>query len=216
MAHLDILYEDNHILAVHKPAGLLTQPSGTDQDNLEIQCKAYLREKYHKPGNIFLEAIHRLDKPVSGIVVFARTSKALSRLQSSMRNKNCRKMYHALVEKTPYPLEGALEHALIHDDYKAVVVDPSHPQAKLARLTYRTKKKEGTYVLLEIELDTGRYHQIRVQLAAIGCPIVGDIKYGSKIALEGNKIALHHVSMQIEHPVSKEILTFEDCAQLLN
>jgi 23S rRNA pseudouridine1911/1915/1917 synthase len=208
MPRLDILYEDNHILVVNKPAGLLTQPSGTDQDSLETRCKAYLKEKYKKPGNVFLEAIHRLDKPVSGIVLFARTSKALSRLQASMRSKNCRKNYQALVEKAPHPAEGILEHALIHDEYKAAIVDPSHPQAKQARLAYRTKKQIGLYVWLDIELDTGRYHQIRAQFAAIGCPIVGDVKYGSTLAREDNQIALHHAFMQIEHPVSKETLTF--------
>ncbi len=209
MTALNILYEDNHVLAVNKPAGLLTQPSGAAHDSLESQCKAYLKEKYQKPGAVFLEAIHRLDRPVSGIVVFARTSKALSRLQESMRNKNCRKVYLALVEKAPYPAEGVLEHVLLHEEHQAKVVEACHPQGKKARLQYRVIGPIGAYVLLEIELETGRYHQIRAQLAAIGSPIVGDFKYGSQMEFKKESVALHHARMQIEHPISHQRLTLE-------
>jgi 23S rRNA pseudouridine1911/1915/1917 synthase len=206
---LDIIYEDNHVLAVNKPPGLLTQPSGTSQESLESFCKAYIKEKYGKPGNVFLEAIHRLDKPVSGIVVFARTSKALSRLQASMRNKSCVKRYQALIVNAPFPEEGILEHYLMHDDHKAAVVDSTHPQAKLARLSYRVIQRQGPYILIELELETGRYHQIRAQLAAIGCPIIGDDKYGSQVRLAENRLALHHVYMQIQHPISGHDLKLE-------
>jgi 23S rRNA pseudouridine1911/1915/1917 synthase len=209
MSTLDILYEDNHILAVNKPAGLLTQPSGTDRESLESLCKVYLKEKYQKPGNVFLESIHRLDKPVSGIVVFARTGKALSRLQASIRNRDCIKRYQALVENAPRQDEGILEHYLIHDDFKAAVVSSTHPQAKLARLKYKTVEVRGKYFLLDIEIETGRYHQIRAQLAAIGCPIIGDMKYGSQKSLPDNKLALHHVYMDIEHPITHERLILQ-------
>jgi 23S rRNA pseudouridine1911/1915/1917 synthase len=206
-----ILYEDNHLLVVDKPAGLLTQPSGTSQDSLESWAKNYIKEKYQKPGNVFLEAVHRLDKPVSGIVVFAKTSKALSRLQEAMRSKSCRKIYEALVENLPPQQEGILEHYLIHDDYQASVVAKSVAGAKLCRLHYRVLEGGAPYIKLEIELETGRYHQIRAQLSAIGCPIVGDVKYGSKSEFEGSKIALKHVKMELPHPVTqvKLILTAE-------
>lgn len=206
---LHILYEDNHILAVNKPAGLLTQPSGTDQASLESLCKSYLKEKYNKPGQVFLESIHRLDKPVSGIVVFARTSKALSRLQAAMRQGECIKRYQALVEKAPPEAEGILEHYLVHGDFKATVASSAHPDAKKARLKYKLLGMKDGYILVDIELETGRYHQIRAQLAAIGCPIVGDVKYGSKIPLQEHRLALHHVCMKIEHPTTKEWLTLE-------
>jgi 23S rRNA pseudouridine1911/1915/1917 synthase len=203
---LDILYEDSHLIAVDKPGGLLTQPNGTNSDSLEMLCKAWLKNKYHKPGNVFLHAIHRIDKPVSGIVVFAKTSKALSRLQEAMRNKNCKKIYFALLEKAPPAQEGALEHYLIHDDHWARISHKNDPMAKFSRLHYRVKEKKEK-ILLEIELETGRYHQIRAQLAAIGCPIIGDIKYGGKRLAVGECIALRHVMMQLPHPISREMLT---------
>lgn len=206
---LEVLYEDNHLLVVNKPAGMLTQPTHLEQYSLEFVCKEWIKAKYNKPGKVFLHAIHRLDKPVSGIVVFARTSKALSRLQASMREKEAKKTYFALVEKTPHPSEGTLEHYLIHDDYIATISSKGHPNAKQARLHYRVKEKRGPYILLEIELETGRYHQIRAQLAAIGCPIVGDVKYGSKKALPFKSIRLHHALMQIPHPITGELLTFK-------
>jgi len=205
----EVLYEDNHLLVVNKPAGLLTQPSGTDQDSLESLCKAYLKAKYQKPGQVFLHAIHRLDKPVSGIVVFARTSKALSRLQESMKGKHFKKVYEALVENIPKPLEGSLEHYLIHDEHRAIVAEASNSEAKHARLHYRVKEKRGSQALVEVELETGRYHQIRVQLAAIGCPVVGDTKYGSKHSLPDKTIALHHSLMEIPHPTTGETLVIK-------
>lgn len=206
---MDIIYEDNHLLVVNKPAGLLTQPSGTDQDSLEQQAKQYIKEQYQKPGNVFLEAVHRLDKPVSGLVVFARTSKALSRLQAAMRAKKYTKIYTALVEGEIKNAEGVLEHYLIHDDFKATVAAKGNPEAKLARLHYKVLKFDKGNSLLEIELDTGRYHQIRAQLATIGHPIVGDAKYGSKKQFFADTIALHHKSIAFPHPVTGVQLILE-------
>lgn len=203
------LFEDNHLLVLNKPAGLLTQPSGTEQDSLEQQAKAWLKAVYQKPGNVFLEAVHRLDKPVSGIVVFGKTSKALTRLNASMREKQVRKIYWAWVEGSLSGDEGELEHFLIHDDFHAQVVDANHPQGKMARLTYSVLQRKKERTLLEIELATGRYHQIRLQLAALGHPIWGDRKYGGQSKYEPDAIALHHQRLQIPHPISQILLTFE-------
>jgi len=208
---MDVIFEDNHLLVVNKPAGLLTQPSGTTAKNLEEQAKKWLKDKYHKPGNVFLEAVHRLDKPVSGIVVFAKTSKALSRVNAFMRNKALKKIYYALVEGCPAKSEGVLEHYLIHNDFQAELAPENLPGSKLARLSYRILRKDNAQSLLEVELDTGRYHQIRVQLSAMGHPIVGDVKYGSKsrIPSSGEAIALHHKYLEMPHPVTKEIMLFK-------
>lgn len=195
-----ILYEDNHLLAVEKPAGWLTQPSGTDQDSLEEYCKRWLKEKYNKPGNVYLMAVHRIDKPVSGIVLFAKTSKALSRLNESMRSKKTKKIYFALVEGTPKQEEAVIEHFLVHGEFQAHVVQAESDQAKLARLHYRVLKQVDRHTLLEITLETGRYHQIRAQLSAIGHPILGDEKYGSREPFTKGCIALHHGHLEIPHP----------------
>ena len=204
-----MLYEDNHLLAVNKPAGLLTQPSGTEQESLEALAKQWLKEKYQKPGNVFLEAVHRIDKPVSGIVLFAKTSKALGRLNSAMRSKDIQKVYLAMVEGVPTLSNGILEHYLIHDDYKARVVEKDGDGAKLARLSYRTLKTQHSQALLEIVLETGRYHQIRVQMAAIGHPVIGDLKYGSTKPLPNGAIFLHHSKLSMVHPITGEVLAFQ-------
>lgn len=206
---IEVLYVDNHLLVLNKPAGLLTQPSGTDQNSLQAEAKAWIKEKYQKPGNVFLEAVHRLDKPVSGIVVFGRTSKALTRLNASIRDKKTQKIYYALVEGMPPAQKGTLEHWIAHDDFRAAVVPKGDPNGKLARLHYEVIQQKNNRSLLKIELETGRYHQIRLQLSAMGCPIIGDKKYGSKILLERDGIALHHGRLQIPHPVTQELLTFE-------
>lgn len=196
-----LLYEDNHQLVVHKPAGLLTQPSGTDQESMESLAKTWIKTHYQKPGNVFLEAVHRIDKPVSGIVLFARTSKALSRLNVAMRDKQSHKMYLALVDGTLISPEGVLEHYLCHDEHQARISHKNDPNGKLARLHYRVRQQKHNHALLEIVLETGRYHQIRAQLAAIGHPIIGDNKYGSRQSFGGNAIALHHTLLQIPHPI---------------
>ncbi|WP_068471163.1 RluA family pseudouridine synthase [Candidatus Protochlamydia phocaeensis] len=208
-APFPIIFEDNHLLVVNKPAGLLTQPSGTEQESVEQQAKAWLKVVRNKPGQVFLEAVHRLDKPVSGVVVFGKTSKALSRLNASIRAKQTKKLYYALVEGGPSASEGKLEHHLLHDDFFAQIVPAAHPQAKRASLFYRVIEQRGGLTLLEIELETGRYHQIRAQLAAIGCPIVGDDRYGSRLPFEKNGIALHHGCLQIPHPITQALCTFE-------
>lgn len=190
------LFEDNHLLIVNKPVGLLTQPSGTDQDNLEARWKQWIKEKYKKPGNVFLEAIHRLDKPVSGIVVFAKTSKALSRLNEAQRDKLSKKVYVALLEKEPEEKEGALRHMLAHDEHRARV----DANGKLAVLHYKVIGERR----VEIVLETGRYHQIRAQFSAIGCPIIGDARYGSETKVAGGGIYLHHFRLELVHPISGE------------
>lgn len=206
---LEPLYEDNHLLILNKPAGLLTQPSGTDQDSLEQQAKAWIKTIYHKPGNVFLEAVHRLDRPVSGIVVFCKTSKALSRLNAAMRSKQTHKIYWAWVEGSPPKAEGELEHYLLHDDFHARVVAEGYPEGKIARLRYRVLERKEQRTLVEIELETGRYHQIRLQMSAIGCPICGDQKYGSRFEYQPGAIALHHRSLTIPHPVTHACLRIE-------
>jgi 23S rRNA pseudouridine1911/1915/1917 synthase len=226
---LDVLYHDNHLLAVNKPAGLLTQPSGTDKDNLEDRAKVYIKEVKGKPGNVFLHAAHRLDQVVSGIVLFACTDKALSRLNADMRAHKFTKIYHAVVSGAPPQTEGSLRHFLTHDDYHAKVTNEGDPDAKECLLDYRviapsvgrvpppggTSPAEGggptidEMTLLEIQLLTGRYHQIRAQLGEIGCPILGDEKYGSKVNLPGGSIALHHARLTVIHPVTKEEIVIE-------
>jgi 23S rRNA pseudouridine1911/1915/1917 synthase len=204
----DILYVDNHLLALNKPAGLVTQPSGAHEDSLESRAKAWVKQTYAKPGDVFLEAVHRIDRPVSGVVLFARTSKALSRLNESVRERDLRKLYGAVVEGRPEPAQGRLEHWLVHDSHHARVVPAGTPEARLATLDYTVVKAESDQALVEILLHTGRYHQIRVQLAHAGWPVVGDGRYGARTSLPGAIIALHHRELTIDHPVKHEPLTF--------
>lgn len=199
------IFEDNHLLVLNKPAGLLTQPSGTNQESLEEQAKAWIKEKYQKPGNVFLTAIHRLDKGVSGVVVFSKTSKALSRLNASMRDKKTQKIYWAWLEGVLPHDKGMLENLIIHDDFHAKV----DPNGKLARLSYRVLKRDKECTLVEIELETGRYHQIRVQFGFLGYPIWGDNKYGGKQRYQPDAIALHHRRLEIPHPITQEGMIFE-------
>lgn len=206
---MQIVFEDNHLLVVNKPAGLLTQPSGTSQDSLEAQAKVYIKQKYNKPGNVFLEAIHRLDKPVSGLVVFAKTSKALSRLNAAQREKSSQKIYLALIERPLSQPSGTLQHYLVHEDYRARIAHPGDPEAKRSVLHYRTTGEREGFPLVEIELETGRYHQIRAQFAAAGSPLLGDKKYGSRVSFPQAEIALHHFRITLLHPITQEILTFE-------
>lgn len=201
MKHLDnanIIYSDNHLLIVEKPVEIPTQPDLTEL------AKAWIKKKYNKPGNVYLHPIHRLDRVVSGLVLFARTSKALSRLQEMMRERKIEKIYHALVEGDLPEEEGRLVHHLIHGSFRAEV----SKEGKEAILDYRILKHEKDATLLEIHLVTGRYHQIRAQLSNIGCPILGDEKYGSKKKWPKG-IALHHSEMRFEHPVTKDSLVFK-------
>lgn len=203
---ITVLYEDNHLLVVDKPAGLLTQPSGTDLDSLENQAKIWIKEKHDKPGNVFLEAVHRLDRPVSGIVLFAKTSKALSRLNASVRNKETTKTYMTIIEGILDPTEGTLENYTVHDHHKAKIVDENYPDSKVAILEYKTIKTTDNQSLIEISLITGRYHQIRAQFSSIGNPIVGDEKYGSSVFIHHNVIYLHHSNLTFSHPISQKTI----------
>jgi 23S rRNA pseudouridine1911/1915/1917 synthase len=206
---IEILFEDNHLLAINKPAGYLTQPSGTQQANLETQAKEWIKTTYHKPGQVFLQAVHRLDKPVSGIVLFCRTTKALSRLNAAMRQRQVHKVYYALVEGMLPQNEGLLEHYMIHDNYHAQIVHKDHPQAKVARLSYTVIERQLSTTLLQIYLDTGRYHQIRLQLSTVGCPVLGDVKYGSALPWNQEGIALHHGVLTFPHPITSNMITIE-------
>lgn len=203
------VYCDNHLLIVSKPAGISTQPHEETKENLLDLAKAWIQEQFQKSGNVFLEVVHRLDKPVSGLVLFARTSKSLSRLQEMMRQHKIEKTYFAWIEGKLPQEKGILEHYLFHDAYRARVVDPSHPQAKLARLHYLQIGRLEDKTLVEIHLETGRYHQIRAQFAHIGCPIVGDLKYGSCSPWKKEEIALHHGRLKFLHPITKSALCFE-------
>jgi 23S rRNA pseudouridine1911/1915/1917 synthase len=208
IAPIEPLYEDNHLLAVYKPAGMLTQPNDSGQNDLESMAKAYIKQKYNKPGAVFLHAVHRLDKPVQGIVLFARTSKALERMNELMRAKQIRKVYRATVEGSLPQEKGRLEHWMVHRDHHAAVVagKAADPDAALAILEYQVLERKGAQTSVEVTLVTGRYHQIRAQLSAIGCPVVGDSKYGSVHSLPGGNIALEHTEMVFIHPVTgKEI-----------
>lgn len=209
---IEILFEDNHMLVLNKPADLLTQPTEEVQDSLEARAKQWIKERDQKPGNVFLGAIHRLDKGASGIIVFAKTSKALSRLSASIRDQETVKMYHAIVSPPPTKDEATLEDYLTHDSHRATVVNKNVSGAKLARLHYKVLKKEKNQALLEVHLETGRYHQIRAQLAAKGSPILGDKKYGSSTAWNFPGIALHHAHFEIPHPTTKQIMKFDSKA----
>lgn len=202
-----IIYQDNHLLVVNKPPGLLTQPDDSAQSSLLEVCRLWVKEKYQKPGNVFLEAVHRLDKPASGIVLFAKTSKALSRLNASIRSKEAIKKYLALVSGDPSQFEGTLVNYLVHGNFKAMIAAQKNPLAKEARLSFKVLKRESHRTFIEVILETGRYHQIRAQFAAIGCPLLGDLKYGGPPFL-GEGIALHHAFLELPHPITKEKVVF--------
>jgi 23S rRNA pseudouridine1911/1915/1917 synthase len=201
---LSIIHEDNHLLCLDKPGGLLTQPSGTDRMSLEEQAKAWIKETYSKPGAVFLEAVHRIDASACGIVLFARTSKALSRLTAAVREGRCSKEYRVLVEGKPKRSSGELRDWLIHDEHRAIVVSSNTNDAKEAVLTYETLEVRGGATLLKVMLGSGRYHQIRAQFANAGCPVVGDVRYGSSLPYKKGCIALQHYCLSIEHPVTHE------------
>lgn len=206
---MEVIYVDNHLFAAIKPSGISTQPHEENLESFLDQAKKWIKEKYKKPGNVFLEPVHRLDKPASGIVLFARTSKALSRMQEQMRDKKISKTYIAWIEGSLPSQEGTLEHFLLHGSHRAFVVPSSHEEAKRALLHFRLVRTDGEISLIEISLETGRYHQIRVQLSAVGCPIVGDRKYGSQHAWQKEGIALHHAKMIFIHPVTRVEIQLE-------
>jgi len=198
-----VLYEDNHLIVVNKLPSEIVQGDRTGDDTLLEAVKRYIKEKYDKPGNVFLGAPHRLDRPTSGIVVFARTGKALSRLGTMFREREVRKIYWAVVDGMPPETEGRLVHHLIRnrEKNKSFAVSGSRKQAKRAELSYRLLGATANYYMLEIELHTGRHHQIRAQLAAVGVHIKGDLKYGASRSNRGGGIHLHARKVIFNHPV---------------
>ncbi len=203
---IKILYEDNHLLAVEKPVNIPTQSDRTGDPDLLSLLKADLKQRYQKPGNVYLGLIHRLDRPVGGAIVFAKTSKAASRVSDQVRSRQIEKGYLAVCHGIPDPAAGQLKHFLIKDSLKnqVSVVDASIPGVKPAELDYRLLAEEAGFGLLEIALKTGRSHQIRVQLAAIGHPLFGDQKYGATVNRPGQQLALWSRRLAFIHPVSKE------------
>lgn len=206
---IEVVYEDNHLLAANKPCGLPTQPGPSSPDSLEGRAKAMIRETRAKPGNVFLHAVHRLDKVASGITLFSLTGKSLSRMNEQMRRNEVTRIYHAVTTGELPAEQGVLQHFLRHSRLRSVPVGENDPGAKKAVLGYRVLAREARLSLVEITLETGRYHQIRAQLSASGCPIVGDLLYGSRTEYEKNGIALHHRHMEFVHPVRKDPVVIE-------
>lgn len=208
---MQVLYEDNHIIIVNKESGEIVQGDKTGDVPLSETVKAYIKEKYAKPGAVFLGVVHRLDRPVCGLVVFARTSKALSRLNDMFRKGEVHKTYWALVQNQPALPEGTLEHWLTRNEKqnKSYAYPREVPGSKKAILKYRLIGQSERYYLLEINLLTGRHHQIRCQLSAMGCPIKGDLKYGSKRSNADGSISLLSHRIDFIHPVSKEHIVVE-------
>lgn len=203
----EILYEDNHIIAVNKQSGDIVQGDETGDTPLSDFVKAYIKEKYQKPGEVFLGVVHRIDRPVSGVVLFAKTSKALSRLNELFKTKDITKTYWAVVKDKPQKDEGTLVHYHLKDEKqrKAKLYDKEIAYSKKCVLHYKTIAHSDNYFLLEIQLETGRFHQIRAQLAKIGSPIKGDVKYGFARPNENSRsIHLHAVKIEFTHPVKKE------------
>ena len=203
---MTVVYEDNHIIIVNKTASEIVQGDKTGDTPLSETVKQYLKEKYQKPGNVFIGVTHRLDRPVSGLVVFAKTSKALSRLNEMFKNSEVRKTYWAVVKNSPRQQEGELLNYLVRNEKqnKSYAYDKEVAGSKKAILHYRLIGKSQNYYLLEIDLKTGRHHQIRCQLANIGCPIKGDLKYGARRSNPDGSISLLARKIEFVHPVSKE------------
>jgi len=203
---MEVLYEDNHIIAVNKQVSDIVQGDKTGDETLGDQVKLYIAKKYNKPGAVFLGVVHRIDRPVSGVVLFARTSKALSRLNELIKERQIKKTYWAIVQNRPPADSGIIEHYLVRDTArnKTTSYDREIPGSQNAVLSYRVAAKSGEYYYLEIDLQTGRHHQIRAQLAKIGCPIKGDLKYGFPDANADAGISLHARKIEFIHPVAKE------------
>jgi 23S rRNA pseudouridine1911/1915/1917 synthase len=197
---IEILYEDNHLLGVYKPAGMLTQGDKTGDLSLLDWTKEWIKNRYGKPGKVFLGLVHRLDRPVAGAVLFAKTSKAASRLSAQIRDHTIRKTYWAIVHGNLHPLEGASELYLARTRNKSIVTDPYDPSGRLAVLQYRVLESRAALSLVEVRLITGRHHQVRCQLAALGHPVLGDLKYGSSQALSSRAVALFSKRIICRHP----------------
>ena len=203
---MEVIYEDNHLIAVNKTCREIVQGDKTGDTPLSDMLKVWIKEKYCKPGNVFVGVAHRLDRPVSGLVLFAKTSKALARLNEMFRTGEIKKTYWAIVKNCPPTEGGTLEHWLVRNEKqnKSYAYAEEKPEAKKAILHYKLLAKSDNYYLLEIDLKTGRHHQIRCQLAKMGCPIKGDLKYGSERSNKDGGISLHARKAQFVHPVSKQ------------
>lgn len=219
-----IIYEDNHLIAINKLPGQIVQGDKTGDVPLSELLKDFIKERDNKPGNVFCGVIHRLDRPVSGVCIFAKTSKALSRMNELVKSRDFHKTYHAVVKDMPPAMQGSLEDYLVRNEKQNksfVTKDSRQPEAKLAKLDYRMlATSKGGYHLLEVELHTGRHHQIRCQLAHMGSPIKGDLKYGAPRSNPDGSISLHAYRLEFEHPVRHEqvVITapapwnyFDDC-----
>lgn len=208
---MNVVYEDNHIIIVNKQSGEIVQGDKTGDTPLSDIVKQYIKEKYNKPGNVFLGVVHRLDRPVSGLVVFAKTSKALSRLNEMFRTGDVHKTYWAIVKKNDIAPEATLTDWLTRNEQqnKSYAHNREVPGAKKAVLSYKVRSMSDNYMLLEVRLMTGRHHQIRCQLAHMGCPIKGDLKYGSPRSNPDGSISLMSRRVEFVHPVSKETIAVE-------
>lgn len=208
---LEVLYEDNHIIAINKKVSDIVQADKTGDEPLSERVKAYIKQKYNKPGDVFIGVPHRVDRPVSGVVIFARTSKALTRLNKMFQEqgREISKKYWAIVGNLPPEDSGVLTHYLLRDSEKnkSFAYDKEKKGSKEAVLEYKLIGSSQKFYLLEIKLCTGRHHQIRCQLAKIGCPIKGDLKYGFPRSNEDGGISLHAREISFTHPVSQEVIT---------
>jgi 23S rRNA pseudouridine1911/1915/1917 synthase len=205
---IQILYEDNHLIALNKRVSDIVQGDKTGDVSLDRTLEEFIRRRDNKPGNVFVGVPHRLDRPVSGVVVFAKTGKALSRMAQLFREKGVEKVYHAVVEQRPDPPEGRLEHFMTRNERrnKSYCHNTEVKDSKLAVLSYRLLTSLDRYHLVEVHLETGRHHQIRAQLSAIGCPVKGDVKYGARRPNRNKGISLHARRIAFIHPVRKEPL----------
>ena len=203
---MTVLYEDNHLIIVNKASSEIVQGDKTGDKPMSEMVKDYLREKYNKPGNIFCGVTHRLDRPTSGVVIFAKTSKALTRLNKLFKDDEVEKVYWAIVQNRPPKKEDILTHFLIKNERinKSTAFDSEKPNTKKAILNYSLIAQSENYFLLRVNLETGRHHQIRVQLSQIGCPVKGDLKYGAKRSNKDGSISLHARSVSFIHPVSQQ------------
>ncbi len=207
---LEIIHEDNHLLVINKPAGVLVHGDSTGDVTLADICKDYVRRKYNKPGNVFMGVVHRLDRPVSGVIVFAKTSKALTRLNKLFQERQVKKTYWAIVKNRPPETEEVLVHWLIKDKTRNVTsaYTRKKPGSLESTLIYRVVNSVQRKHLLSVEPETGRPHQIRVQLAKVGCPIIGDLRYGNPPPNDDASICLHARNLEFEHPVLKTMVRY--------
>jgi len=210
-----IIFEDNHLLVVEKPVNVLSQADSTNEEDMLSILKEYVKEKYQKPGNVYIGLVHRLDRPVGGVMAFARTSKAASRLSEEIRTRNFKKVYTALVHGRIKEKSGTLRHFLYKDEKTNIsrVVPPSDKNGKEAILDYEVLEYRGDKTLVKVNLHTGRPHQIRVQFSSIGHPLVGDQRYGAELTRPGEQIHLWSSEITFTHPTTKEQMTFNSTPQ---